>query len=71
LTWGETDDGIDLPRASSGDHQHQKGYYCEEGDEDQPVMTAEVKVDGEVPDDGITSRTPLAVAKKEVLHSQG
>jgi hypothetical protein len=71
LTWEETDDGIGLLRASSGDHQHQKGYYCEEDDEDQPAMKAAVVVDGVKPDDGTASRTRLVVAKKEVLHSQG
>lgn len=71
LTWEETDDGSGLLRASSGDHQHQKGYYYEEDDEDQPAMKAAVVVDGAKPGDGITSTTRLAVVKKEALHSQG
>lgn len=71
LTWEETDDGIGLLRASSGDHQHQKGYYCEEDDEGQPVMKAAVVEDDAKVDDGITAMTRLAVVKTEVWHSQG
>jgi hypothetical protein len=51
----ETDDGIGLLRASSGDHQHQKGYYCEEDGGDRPVTKTAVG-DGAEPDDGITLR---------------
>ena len=69
LTWGETDDGIGLLRASSGDHQHQKGYCCEEDDEDRPATKTAVE-GGVKPDDGLTSKKHLVVVKTEVLHSQ-
>lgn len=69
LTWGETDGGIGLLRASSGDHQHQKGYYCEEDDEDRPA-TKMVEEGGVKPDDGLTLKKRLVVVKTEVLHLQ-
>jgi len=70
LTWGETDDGVGLLRAFLGDHQHQKGYYCEEDGEDRPVTKTEVG-DGEELGDGTASRKHPAVVKTRVLHPQG
>ena len=71
MTWEETDDEIGLLRASSRDHQHQKGYYCEEDDVGQPVMTAAVVEDGARADGVTTAMTRLEVVKTEVWHSQG
>lgn len=68
MTLEETDDGIGLLRASSGDHQHQKGYYCEEDDEGQPVMKAAVVEDGAKVDGGIIAMTHPVVVKTEVWH---